>query len=104
MARVIRHTPSWLSSPSPGFSLFQPQPDAKGREGYSNRSNKGGAYRGPTRTIAHRNTEVFVLVGNEIRWSDLVLLKDAPPDSDQASYRASLALALALAYHQAASR
>lgn len=31
---------------------------------------------GPLRTIACRGTQIFVAMGKEIRWSDLVLLKD----------------------------
>jgi nucleoporin NUP82 len=31
---------------------------------------------GPRRTIARRGTEVFVAVGKEIRWQDLVYLKE----------------------------
>lgn len=32
---------------------------------------------GPRRTIARRGTEVFIAVGKEIRWADLVYLKEA---------------------------
>ncbi len=31
---------------------------------------------GHRRTIARRGTEIFVVVDNEIRWSDLCMLKD----------------------------
>lgn len=31
---------------------------------------------GHRRTIARRGTEIFVVVNNEIRWSDLCMLKD----------------------------
>ncbi|KAG9904544.1 hypothetical protein KCV05_g8811, partial [Aureobasidium melanogenum] len=86
MARVIGHTPSWLAAPSPGFNLFQRNADTKAPSALRNSSNKADSA-GPTRTIAHRGTEIFVLVGNEIRWSDLVSLKDADQDSDHHSYR-----------------
>ncbi|KAH0283727.1 hypothetical protein M436DRAFT_77194 [Aureobasidium namibiae CBS 147.97] len=86
MARVVGHTPSWLSAPSPGFNLFQRNPDTKAPSSLRNQLAKAEA-RGPTRTIAHRGTEVFVLVGNEIRWSDLVSLKDADKEGDNQSYR-----------------
>ncbi|KAG9721353.1 hypothetical protein KCU73_g14270, partial [Aureobasidium melanogenum] len=86
MARVIGHTPSWLSAPSPGFNLFQRNADTKAPAALRNSSNKADPA-GPTRTIAHRGTEIFVLVGNEIRWSDLVSLKDADQDNDHQSYR-----------------
>jgi nucleoporin NUP82 len=86
MARVVGHTPSWLSPPSPGFNLFQRNPDTKPPSALRNQLVKAEA-RGPTRTIAHRGTEIFVLVGNEIRWSDLVSLKDAEQDANSQSYR-----------------
>lgn len=86
MARVVGHTPSWLSDPSPGFNLFQPKSDTKAPSSLRNQLVKAEA-RGPTRTIAHRGTEVFVLVGNEIRWSDLISLKDAEKEGDNQSYR-----------------
>jgi nucleoporin NUP82 len=86
MARVVGHTPSWLSAPSPGFNLFQRNPDTKPPSALRNQLVKAEA-RGPTRTIAHRGTEIFVLVGNEIRWSDLVSLKDAEQDANSQSYR-----------------
>lgn len=86
MARVVGHTPSWLSAPSPGFDLFQRKPDTKAPSSLHNQLVKPEA-RGPTRTIAHRGTEIFVLVGNEIRWSDLVSLKDAEKEGDNQSYR-----------------
>ena len=31
---------------------------------------------GPNRTIARRGTEIFVAAGKQIRWTDLVSLKD----------------------------
>ncbi|KAG9746719.1 hypothetical protein KCU59_g4849, partial [Aureobasidium melanogenum] len=86
MVRVIGHTPSWLSAPSPGFNLFQRNADTKAPSALRNSSNKADSP-GPARTIAHRGTEIFVLVGNEIRWSDLVSLKDADQDNDHQSYR-----------------
>lgn len=84
MANVVGHTPSWLSAPSPGFTLFQRAQDAKPRTTPFDKAD----YYGPVRSIAHRNTEIFVLVDNDIRWSDLSTLKHAPENSDQPSYRA----------------
>lgn len=72
MPKVLGYTPSWLVRPSPGFELFAPNSS-------SNTSNGHRAaldYSGPTKTVAKRGTEVFVAVGNEIRWSDLTLLKE----------------------------
>ena len=86
MSRIISHTPSWLSAPSRGFDLFQAGPNTKTPAALSNGGRKM-EYRGPVKTIAHRGTEVFVVVGNEIRWSDLVALKDAPQGAPEGSYR-----------------
>lgn len=84
MPKVISYTPSWLSRPSPGFRLFSSSQDvsrsprANGKaSALAVSSNKSeGDYLGPQRTIARRGTEIFVVVGNEIRWSDLCMLKD----------------------------
>lgn len=66
MPKILSYTPPWLSRPSPGFNLFS--------------TNSGwissATYRGPRRIIARRGTEIFVVVDNQIRWSDLCMLKD----------------------------
>lgn len=66
MPKIISATPSWLRRPSPGSELFAPLPDAK--------PTKPGRP-GPRRTIARKDTQVFVAVGNQIRWADLALLQ-----------------------------
>ena len=84
MPKVISYTPSWLSRPSPGFRLFSSSQDAsrspKANGKSSTLSVNGNKaeddYLGPKRTIARRGTEIFVVVGNQIRWSDLCMLKD----------------------------
>ena len=76
MPKILSHTPSWLSRPSTGFDFFQPGPQTKAPVALSNGQGRKVEYSGPSRTIVHRGTEVFVVVGNEIRWSDLVLLRD----------------------------
>ncbi|KAI4136569.1 MAG: hypothetical protein L6R39_007725 [Caloplaca ligustica] len=76
MPKLLSYTPSWLTRPSPGFELFVP--DKKPWSGSQNGfklPTEGEEYRGPRRTIAHRNTEVFMTVDNQIRWSDLSMLK-----------------------------
>ena len=74
MPRVLSYTPSWLSRPWPGFDVFaanttQPQINGSSRVASSTPN-------GPSKTIALRGTEIFVAVGNEIRWSDLAWLKE----------------------------
>lgn len=61
--------------PSPGYELFSPK---------SGVTKASAAYEdtGKRKTIATRDTEVFVAVGTEIRWADLVLLKEG-----EATYR-----------------
>lgn len=66
MPKIISATPSWLRRPSPGSELFNPLPDAK-------LTKPAGP--GPRRTIARKDTQVFVAVGNQIRWADLALLQ-----------------------------
>jgi nucleoporin NUP82 len=70
MPKVLSYTPEWLSRPSPGYHLFAPK-----------QTNGNGATAkskdfGPRKTIATRGSEIFVAVGHEIRWADLVNLKE----------------------------
>lgn len=74
MSRIKSYTPSWLSRPAPGHALFQASAeDIKASVFSSRRKSRPG----PRRNIARRGTEVFVAVNREIRWGDLVYLKDA---------------------------
>ncbi len=76
MPKVLSYTPAWLTRPSVGHRLFasskKPPPLATDDE---DKVPANGEYHGPQRTIACRNTEVFVVVDNQIRWSDLSMLK-----------------------------
>ncbi|KAL8829133.1 MAG: hypothetical protein Q9191_002184 [Dirinaria sp. TL-2023a] len=88
MPRIISYTPSWLSRSSPGFELFNPSTSTlsssyrSGQKQSQTQTQSGAAktsgaeYTGPTRIIARRDTEIFVVVDNQIRWSDLCMLKD----------------------------
>lgn len=76
MPKVLSYTPAWLIRPSAGHSLFaspKESPPLATQNGFKVPTN--GEYQGPQRTIACRNTEVFVVVDNQIRWSDLSMLK-----------------------------
>ncbi|KAH8425520.1 uncharacterized protein LDX57_003271 [Aspergillus melleus] len=75
MPKVISYTPPWLSRPSPGASLFA-DTATKGVETTSQKLRKDFDYTGPSRTLAQRGNEVFAVVNNRIRWSDLTRLKD----------------------------
>ena len=81
MPKVISYTPTWLSRPAPGYHLFS-KPLASQQRNESIPNGQDGAsiaktLTGNRRTIARRGTELFVVVDNEIRWSDLCMLKDA---------------------------
>jgi nucleoporin NUP82 len=81
MPKVISYTPSWLSKPAAGYNLFVTT-EEKGAKAPAtsfkalSESIKRNAKPGPRRLIAHRGTEVFVAAGKEIRWADLVYLKE----------------------------
>lgn len=81
MPKIVSYTPAWLSKPAPGHELFVAA-EEKPTKGQAtsfkamSESLKRNAKPGPRRTIAHRGTEVFVAVGKEIRWADLVSLKE----------------------------
>lgn len=80
MPKVVSYTPEWLSKPNPGHALFSNSTLSQIKSVTSNGSDpisKRAAKPGPRRTIAHRGTQIFVAVGKEIRWADLVYLKDA---------------------------
>ena len=76
MPKVLGYTPSWLSRPSPGFDLFSSSNKRASID--SQHGGQAGArneYLGPRRTIAHRGSEIFLVVDNQIRWADLSILK-----------------------------
>ena len=93
MPKIISYTPAWLSRPSSGFRLFSPShekplSDKTTCSEKNDKTPKNGRstkeeYVGTTRTIARRGTEIFVVVGNTIRWSDLCMLKESWEDHEQ---------------------
>ncbi|KAF2439239.1 hypothetical protein P171DRAFT_436559 [Karstenula rhodostoma CBS 690.94] len=70
MPKVLSHTPRWLQRPSRGHELFAPKPSASRALAQKEKAP------GLRKTIAARNSEVFIAVGNEIRWADLEGLKE----------------------------
>lgn len=85
MPKIVKHTPRWLSRPSPGFKLFS-DPATHGHTSNGRETNGTNSSPVPSRKIACRGTEVFIVVHNELRWSDLVLLKelhDEKPQEDE---------------------
>ena len=77
MPKILSRDPAWLSRPTPGFNLFQAEVSPKAHNSAHVR------HEGPPRKIAHRGAEVFVAVGNELRWSDLGLMRDAGEDYER---------------------
>ena len=86
MPQITSYTPAWLSKPNPGHDIFTGALTKAGNT-HTTPSNapdrKRAAKPGPRRTIARRGTEVFVAVGREIRWADLVYLKEAWEDGQK---------------------
>lgn len=83
MPKIISYTPPWLSRPALGsqaFTNFSEHEDspAKSSSGLGSpaRQNTHQPYDGPHRLLARRGNEIFVVVGNQIRWLDLHMLKN----------------------------
>ncbi len=66
MLSVVRRTPAWLADQSPGGELFTAP---------STSNSSTPPKPGPSRTIARRGNEIFVAVGNQLRWADVTLLQ-----------------------------
>lgn len=71
MPKILSCQPRWLDHNTPAFDFFQP-PDKNTSPQQHDEQRVA-----PPRKIAHRGSEVFTVVGNELRWSDLGVLKDA---------------------------
>lgn len=82
MPKIKSYTPAWLSKPSPGHDLFTPPPSDTPKRSSLYSSTKANGTLGPRRTIARRGSEVFIAVGKEIRWADLVYLKERWQEKD----------------------
>lgn len=75
MPKVNSYAPAWLCRPSPGASLFTSASDKSPAQALEN-NTKAVTPHAANRTIAKRGNEVFAVIDNEIRWSDLARLKD----------------------------
>ncbi|KAK6081963.1 nuclear pore complex protein An-Nup82 [Seiridium cupressi] len=73
MPRIKGWTPAWLDKPAPGSKLFAPSKDNNKASAFSSKTKSKP---GPTRTIAQSGSQVFVAVGKEVRWADLIDLKE----------------------------
>lgn len=72
MPKILARQPAWLDRNTPAFDFFQPADGSSSRPDAQDHEDRDA----PARKIAHRGTEIFAVVGNELRWSDLGLLKD----------------------------
>lgn len=75
MPKIKSYVPSWLHEPAPGHKLFVASTDDARLPDPQLHSSR--AKLGPRRTIARRGAEVFVAVGKQIHWGNLVHLKDS---------------------------
>lgn len=76
MPNIKSYTPAWLTKAAPGHNLFAATTEDLRESAFSPYASKKKSRSGPRRTIARRGTEVFVAVNREIRWADLVYLKE----------------------------
>lgn len=75
MPKVNSYAPAWLCRPSPGAKFLSSNSTQSPALDPQDASKSSAGLR-PTRSIAKRGNEVFAVVDNEIRWSNLVRLKD----------------------------
>lgn len=75
MPKIKSFTPAWLAKPAPGHNLFAPSETTPKSSPFSSPS-RSKTYVGPTHTIARSGSQVFVAVGREVRWADLIDLKE----------------------------
>lgn len=75
MPKVNSYAPAWLCRPSPGANLFTSASTKSLAQDLQNETKKTTPS-AANRTVAKRGNEVFVVIDNEIRWSNLARLKD----------------------------
>jgi nucleoporin NUP82 len=75
MPKIKSFTPAWLAKPAPGHNLFVPSETTPKSSPFSSPS-RAKTHLGPTRTIARSGSQIFVAVGREVRWADLIDLKE----------------------------
>jgi hypothetical protein len=72
MPRILGYTPTWLARNTSGFQVFSDSSNTEPANGLKQQQPNLAV----APLIARRGTQIFVAVGNEIRWADLVFLKD----------------------------
>lgn len=74
MPKILQRQPRWLDHDTPAAEFFFQSSD---RQQQKTGGGQKTGYEGASRKIAHRGSEIFYAAGNEIRWSDLAVLKEA---------------------------
>jgi hypothetical protein len=69
MPRIVEYTPAWLTRPSMGFEIFS-------NVAKDDKTNGTAPKSSVERLMVRRGTQIFIVVDNELRWTDLVYLKD----------------------------
>ncbi|EME84553.1 uncharacterized protein MYCFIDRAFT_133498 [Pseudocercospora fijiensis CIRAD86] len=77
MPKVIQRAPKWLDHGQAAYDFFQPANKSSINGKARAASELESAKDGPSKRIAHRGTEIFYATGNELRWADVALLKEA---------------------------
>lgn len=72
MPNILARQPKWLDRNTPAYNFFQSAENQQTKQDGEEDVNRDA----PSRKIAHRGSEIFAVVGNEVRWSHLSLLKD----------------------------
>jgi nucleoporin NUP82 len=73
MPRIVEYTPAWLTRPSMGFEIFS----NAAKDDKNDKTNGSTAPKSSVeRLMVRRGTQIFIVVDNELRWTDLVYLKD----------------------------
>jgi nucleoporin NUP82 len=78
MPKILVQQPRWLDRGTTGFDFFQPQNEKK------DSTQTGPELSGPSRKVALRGSEVFAIVGGELRWSDLETWKESSTGAEHA--------------------
>lgn len=88
MPKVVSKNLPWLSRPAPGYALFDAAQSSTTnvsaqRSAGLSANPDDSEYVGPQKLLARRGTEVFNVVGKQLRWADLSTLKSNWEDQGQ---------------------
>jgi nucleoporin NUP82 len=78
MPSILARQPAWLDRDTPAFGFFNSRDHDEEEELERD---------APCRKIVHRGTEIFAVVDNELRWSELGMLRDGSGSKQQPLYK-----------------